>query len=149
MNPLEKILESVLEQHHKGRDLKWIQDLPRDDWRNTMGQRGPVLQIHVGPTGGLLICTTKNGNGLHTTGGEDNGSVKCHVDQYQAWLFPARAVIPIDQTIAAIQEFHAKPGPPAAVEWVEWDGWETPIIYHDDNGAETGRMVSGEFTESK
>lgn len=134
--------------HIDGSHLEWVRATSRDDWRNKRGNPGPSLNIYVGPNGGMLICSTPDGDGLHTTGGNGTEPVLAKHDLNGGHIFPPGSEIPLDRLIEAVREFHEKPGPPTTVDWVAWDHENSPMVFFDDDGNETGRSEGDEFIEA-
>lgn len=140
MSELEALLAALREQgQREDSPIMWTRDAARDDWRDKLGHRGPIMNIHVGSAGGVLICGTQNGDAYHTARGFNDEPVNVYFDRYAAGVFPPGAVIPVERMVDAVREFHRNPGLPTSVDWVRWDD-NSQVIYFDDNGNETGRL---------
>lgn len=134
--------------HIDGPHVEWVRATSRDDWRNKGGNSGPSLNIYAGPNGGMLICSTPDGDGMHTTGGHGTEPVLAKHDLNAGHIFPPGSEIPIERLIEAVREFHEKPGPPTAVDWVAWDHENSPMVAFEDDGTEMYRIVDDEIIEA-
>lgn len=150
MSRPEEIVAKILEHrnHIEGSHLEWVRDIV-GNWAVDYARPRPHMSIYIGPHGGMLICDTPGGDGLHTTGGTGTEPVLAKHDLNGGNIFPPGSEIPIDRLVEAVREFHEKPGPPTSVAWVAWNHENSPMVFFDDDGNETGRSDGDEFIEAK
>lgn len=143
---LKAILARILQQHRAGSQIEWVSSLSGNA---ATRDKLPLLQIHVGPTGGVLTIDTVDRVAYHTTGGTETEPVMARMDMYAANIFPPGSEIPIDRLVGAVREFHANPGLSPSVDWIAWNPETTPVVYFDDDGTETSRVIGDQIIEAK